>query len=219
VTQNASNTKPETRVVMVVEDEDLLRDLIARALEERGFTVHTAATAADAKRVFRGTDPDALLVDVNLGAGPNGFDLVDVLLTQAPYLAVVFLTNLPDPRFADRDSGALPKNIAYLRKSAISDIDAVVNAVDATMRGVVSEDLRHDRDKNRPFGNLTRNQVEILRLIAEGKSNIQIAEHRGVTVKAVEDSVRRTCDAIGIPAHSEGNSRVNAARAYLTTAK
>ena len=69
------------RHVVVVEDESLLRDLIAKSLEAAGFTVSTAANAADAKRACAAVDPDAVVVDIELGAGPNGFDFADVHLS------------------------------------------------------------------------------------------------------------------------------------------
>ena len=54
------------RHVVVVEDEALLRDLIAKTLESSGFDVTTAANAADAARAFKAHDPDAVVLDVEL---------------------------------------------------------------------------------------------------------------------------------------------------------
>ena len=55
-----------SRLVLVVEDDDLLRELIATALEVRGYAVQTAATIVEAKRLFHATDPDGLVLDVVL---------------------------------------------------------------------------------------------------------------------------------------------------------
>jgi DNA-binding response OmpR family regulator len=60
-----------SRTVVVVENESLLRDLIARSLEAAGFHVSTAANAADAKRAVKVVDPDACVIDIELGPGPN----------------------------------------------------------------------------------------------------------------------------------------------------
>lgn len=207
----------EPRSVLLVEDEPLLRELLATALESRGFFVHTAANAADAKRAFQRSDPDGVVIDVDLGMGPNGFDLAEVLRRLTPEVPILFLTNLPDPRFADRDAEGMPSGIAYLRKAAVSDIDALVAALDATLRGVLGEELRHDRDGRRPLGRLTRKQVAVLRLVAEGKSNAQIAQVRGTTVKAVEDTIHRIALVLGFDAVSAANSRVTIARRYLLT--
>ena len=47
-----------SRLVLVVEDDDLLRELIATALEVRGYAVQTASNVVDAKKLFHATDPD-----------------------------------------------------------------------------------------------------------------------------------------------------------------
>ena len=51
----------------MVEDEPLLRDLIAKSVEASGFIVSTAANAADAKRAIKVSDPDAPVLDIELG--------------------------------------------------------------------------------------------------------------------------------------------------------
>ena len=207
----------EPRSVLVVEDEPLLRELIAAALETRGFVAYTAATAADAKRAFQRNDPDGLIIDIDLGMGPNGFDLADVLRRMTPDVPILFLTNLPDPRFADRDADGIPSGISYLRKASVSDIDTLVESLDATLRGVQGDDLRHDRDHRRPLGRLTRKQVAVLRLLAEGKTNAQIAQARGTTTKAVEDTIHRIGLVLGFDTEVQGNARVAIARRFLLT--
>lgn len=203
------------RSVLIVEDEALLRELLAHALESRGFLVATAASAADAKRVFAQIDPDAVVLDVDLGRGPNGFDVAEAIRRQAPHTAIVFLTNLPDQRFASAEPETLPKGIAYLRKSALTDIDTLIGALDATLRGQGLEEYRHDRDSDRPLGTLTRKQIQVLQLVAQGRTNAQIAAERGVTEKAIEDTVGRLCAALGIDSSVEGNVRVAASRRIL----
>lgn len=206
----------DARRVLLVEDDHLLRDLLARSLEAHGFLVAPAANAADAKRAFAAFDPDGAVIDVELGSGPTGFDLADVLRGHSPHFPIVFLTNLPDPRFAERTSDDLPSGVAYLRKTALSNAEALIEALDRAMRGEAEHIPRDDRDPDRPLASLTRKQVEVMRLVAEGRSNIQIAETRGVTIKAVEDTVRRACATLGIDPNAEGNIRVAAARRFFT---
>ncbi len=204
-----------SRSVLVVEDDALLRDLIARSLEAAGLVVETAATAADAKRAFSRLDPDAAVLDIELGPGPNGFDLAEVLRRESPHLALVFLTNLPDPRFAAGDRDELPEGVSYLRKSQLTEVAVLVDTIDATMRGARDRMARHDLDPDRPLARLTRNQMEVLRLVADGLTNAQIARERGVTVKAVEDTIGRIADALAIESSDAVNLRVAVARRYL----
>lgn len=201
--------------MLVVEDESLLRDLICTALTARGFDVASAASPVEAARQFRAIDPDGIVMDINLGPGPDGFDLAQGFLEEETGVAIVFLTNMPDPRFAGRSATDLPSGIAYLRKGAVRDVGVLVRAVDGAIRGEVDPGMRHDRDPRRPLASLTPAQVELLRLIAMGKTNQQIAEIRGTTVKAVERMVTRACTALGVDEAPDTNRRVQAARRFI----
>lgn len=212
---SANSTQGHPRSVLVVEDDALLRDLIAVALEGFGFRVDTAASAADARRAVKHGDHDAAILDVSLGPGPSGFDLAESLRVISPHVAIVFLTNLPDPRFTGRAATDLPQGVAYLRKTRLSDVDALVQALDAALRGSVMNDFRQDRDPERPLSGLTHKQLSVLALAAQGKSNIQIATIRGVSVKAVEDTIRRAAHEMNIDPDEEGNIRVAAVRRFL----
>lgn len=213
--QRPTGPREHQRSVLVVEDDALLRELLAVALERHGFSVDTAASASDAKRSFSRGDHDALVLDINLGPGPNGFDLAEVLRQQAPHVAIVFLTNVPDPRFVGRAPEDVPKGVAYLRKSSLGDVDALIVALDSALRGSGIDGLRQDRDPDRPLASLTRKQIAVLSLVAAGKSNAQIAEERGVSVKAIEDTISRAAQSLGIDTQDEGNIRVAAARRFL----
>ncbi|MGI9117878.1 MAG: response regulator [Gaiellales bacterium] len=203
------------RSVLVVEDEPLLRELIVTALETRGLEVVAAGSPSDAVRAFRAVDPDGVVMDIDLGPGPNGFDLAEQFVRRATGVAIVFLTNLPDPRFAGREADELPAGIAYLRKGAVHEIDVLIDTLDATMRGDIGDGMRHDRDPERPLASLTRRQVEVLRLVALGRTNAQIAAQRGTTVKSAERAVARAFAALGVDATLDGNLRVEAARRFI----
>lgn len=203
------------RHVVVVEDEALLRDLIAKTLESNGFEVTTAANAADATRAFRAHDPDAVVLDVELGPGPNGFDFAESLHKTAPDVGIVFLTNLPDARFAGREPKELPKNISYLRKSQLIDSNELVDALEAVLHDSVVLGQRHDLSSERPLAALSKKQISVLQLLAMGYTNSQIADKRGTTVRAVEGIVSRIFQALAIDVQAEGNARVEAAATYL----
>lgn len=209
---------PLSRTVVVVENESLLRDLIARSLEGAGFSVSTAANAADAKRAVKAADPDACVVDIELGSGPNGFDFADYLGRESPDVGVVFLTNLPDPRFVDRDLKTVKQNQAYLRKSQLVDSKELVEAVNAVLKETNVAKYRHDQSENRPLAELSRRQISVLKLVADGYSNAQIAEVRGTTVRAVEGMISRIFQSLGVDAQGSGNARVEATKLYLSAA-
>ena len=201
------------RHVLIVEDEHLLRDLLARTLETLGFDVTTAATAADAKRAVKSADPDVMVVDIELGPGPTGLDLAEVIQRQRPEIGIVFLTNLPDPRFSGKDKKSVTKNQAYIRKSQIKSGAELVDAVEAVLRERVTDEHRHDLSNSSPITELSRRQLDTLDLVAQGKTNAQIAELRGTSVRAVEAMLSRIFQSLSINS-DQGNARVEAASIY-----
>ncbi|MFM1795411.1 MAG: hypothetical protein RLZZ340_88 [Actinomycetota bacterium] len=204
-----------SRHVVVVENEPLMRDLIGKTLESAGFKVTTAANAADAKRVHLAVDPDAMVVDIELGPGPDGFDLAAAVLAESPEIAIIFLTNLPDPRLAGKDSKSVPKNAAYLRKSNLVDANELIDALNSVLKNEDASGYRHDLDSNRPLAELSSKQLEVLKQISDGLSNQQIADARGTSVRAVEGMISRMFEALNIDVQDEGNSRVDAVKKFF----
>lgn len=213
--ESKEETPSYARRVLVVEDEPLLRDLIGKSLEAAGFIVTTAANAADAKRSIRVSDPDAMVVDIELGPGPTGLDLAEVVVRQFPSVGVVFLTNLPDPRFSSDSKAQVSKNQAYLRKSALQTGSELVEAIEAVLRDRVTQNYRHDLASNRPLSGLSQRQIATLKLVAEGKTNSQIAKLRGTSIRAVESMLSRVFDALEIDPKAS-NPRVEAVTKYHT---
>ncbi|MBU6245888.1 MAG: response regulator transcription factor [Actinomycetales bacterium] len=206
------------RSVLVVEDDRLTLGLLAEILTQSGFVVGAAATAAAARRMWDQMDPDAVVLDVDLGPGVNGFDLADAFLARRPELAVLFLSNLPDARFAGRSAASLPQAAGYVRKDRLSDPQALVTALDAVLRGLAAQTPRDDRDPARPLAGLSRTQIEVLRMVAMGLSNQQIAAERGTTTRAVHNVIARAMAAIGAVDSEEGSARVIAAREFIRAA-
>lgn len=189
-----------------------MRSLLAGVLEAAGFDVTTAANAADASRIIRKVDPDGLVVDVELGPGPTGLDLVESFLVQMPHLAIVILTRIPDGRFVGKKTPTLAPNIAWLRKQEISDPQTLIDVLEKTLQEQAMRSDRADLHQGRPFAKLSDAQVEILRLIAEGLTNAEIAQQRGTSVRAVEHLIRRAFAAADIGTQESQNPRVAATR-------
>ena len=204
-----------SRSVVVVEDEDFLRGLLANTLESAGFTVGTASNALDARRVIKNLDPDALVLDVNLGRGLNGFDIAEATRISTPEVAIVFLTDMPDARFAGKDPKSLPKNIAYLNKNLLEDTTTLLDALQAVLTETNVNNFRHDVSESRAFAKLSQTQIQIIQLLAQGNSNQQIAEIRQRSLAATESAIARTLEAMGVDTKSKGNARVEAVSKYL----
>jgi len=202
------------RTVVVVENDDFVRSLIADSLEGAGFDVATASNGLDAKRLMSSVDPDAIILDIDLGNGPTGLDVAAQITITNPEVGIVFLTDLPDPRFA-REKHEVKKNQAYLNKKLLADSVTLVEAIEAVLMETGIDDFRHDKFDGRPLANLSRTQLEILKLLSEGKTNQQIADARGRSLSATESAVTRTLEELGIPKDAELNVRVVATCKYF----
>lgn len=203
------------RSILVVEDDSLLRNLLASKLAADGFLVATAQNAAEAKVQAKKIDPDLAVLDIELGDGPNGIELAQILTGEHNGLAIVFLTNLPEPKLIGVENKRIPKTAAYLQKSRILDPKVLTDAIEAALREKVSANYRHDRSANHKFSKLSRSQLEVIRLLADGYSPNQIAQERGTTVRAVRNLLNRAMNAAGISENSEGNLRAIAVREYI----
>ncbi len=197
------------RRVLVVDDEPIIRTLIAERLAQQGFEAFSAPDALSAKRQMLREDPDALVVDLDLGEGPSGTELIAALSEINPELGFVLLTNYtPTPK-----EMRSARRIEYLNKRDVSDVELIVQALNRVMRDGPSNQLGQSLGSGR-FAKLTSGQVEVLGLLAKGMSNSEIAAKRGVGVRAVEQTIHRIYKALGIGSKGETSSRVTAARIY-----
>jgi DNA-binding NarL/FixJ family response regulator len=201
------------RTALVVEDHALMRALVSDALTHAGFEVHARGSAAEAIADFDGIDPDVLITDVDLGERPNGLELATILHARAPHTAVVFLTNYP--RAAASPAAAGIPGASFVNKSAIGSVDDLVTVVEATLAERPVIIAVENSDAEALIGSLSRTQLDTLRRIALGWSNMEIARQRGTSVRALERTVARTYDALGLANDTTVTPRVAASNLYV----
>ncbi len=206
------------RSVLVVEDEPFVRGLVADKLKGEGFTVELASSAAEARKITANKDIDIVVLDIDLGSGPSGLDLGLALHKMHPEIALVFLTHVPEPRIFGVDVKSMPKNAAYLLKQRLADPNLLKDAIEAALRDKVGPEFRDDLRPTHPLMNVSKTQLDVLRMIAKGYSNQQIAEARGTTLRAVENLVNRAIAAAGIDVKSKTSARVIAVREFIRVA-
>jgi PAS domain S-box-containing protein len=108
-----------TQTVLVVEDEDGLRELAKRLLQRQGYTVLLAADADEALRLFeQNPSIDVLLTDVVM-PGASGPDLTKQLVEQHPELRVIYMSGYTEDAIVQH--GVLKPGIAFLHKPFTSE--------------------------------------------------------------------------------------------------
>ncbi len=200
--------------MLVVDDEPFILGLVAQVVADAGFEVVAVGSAREALEALDTHDPEAAILDIDLGAGPNGLDLALVLLEQVPHIALVFLTQVAAPDLAHR-SPAPPERAAYLVKRDLSDPAKLVNALELVLTdGDPRAGFREDLDRTDPLGRLSPAQIDTLRLIAEGLTNDEIARQRGSSLRATEAMVSRIFALLGVSGDPRISARVAATRIY-----
>lgn len=202
--------------VLIVDDDPLVCSLLAEVIRFLGYETKSALSAAEARKICQSFDADVAIIDVDLGAGPNGFDLANNLKITNSAIAIIFLTNLVEPKLAGRSSKDLPAGHAYLLKSRMSDTSLLNQAIKEVSRGQGAE-FRDDLKAINPLGDLSRSQMDVIRLVAQGKSNEEIAAERGTTVRAVRMILVRAFQSLGLDENLGPERRVLAAIKYLKT--
>jgi len=201
--------------VVLVEDNDFTRTTLAGALRDAGFEVAgDADTATIGLRLVRRLEPDAVIIDLDLGPGPSGADLAVEVRAHQPQAGIVILTSYEDPRLAGRNVNHLPVNARYIVKSDLKSVHVLAEAVCAAVESARRAMAPPAAAAPPRSAALTDTQIEVVRLVAEGLSNAEIARRSHVSEKSVERTIMRAARELGIENTSTHNRRVLLARAY-----
>ena len=212
-----------TRVV-VADDSVLVREGVARVLEDAGFdVVGRSATAADLLLKVRSYDPDVALVDIRMPPThtDEGLRAAREIRAKHPRTAVLVLSQFAEPGYALELLQENAEGIGYLLKDRINDLPEFTAAVRRVANGgsaldssVVSQ-LVGRRRRDDPLADLTPREREVLQLMAEGLSNAAIAERIIVTERAVGKHVTSIFRKLHLPAAGDTHRRVLAVLTYL----
>ena len=204
--------KLENLKLLIVEDESIMSHTLATSLKNFGLAeIQTANSASSAMQIFRSFQPNVCLLDIELRIGPTGIDVSHAMRRLNPNVGIVFLTSLADPRLVDSKIPEMPESSMYLMKSAVKDIEEIVETLKSVRDGV-AKTSKSKVDQH--FLDLTNTQFEIMRLIAQGNSNIEISKIRVTTVKSTENAIARLAKRLGIPNSTSASQRVLIARRF-----
>jgi two-component system, NarL family, response regulator LiaR len=185
--------------VLLVDDHDLFRTGLRNLLEEEGVDVVGEAAAGDeALRHVRELQPDVVVMDLNM-PGMGGVEATKKIISSAPLTRVVVLT------ISDQDADVMNAILAgacgYLLKDAsIEDVMKGIQAaaigeslISSTIAGKVLERVRASSaspDAAETIrAELSDREIEVLKLIANGKDNAQIAGELHISPKTVKNHI------------------------------
>ena len=210
--------------VVIAEDSVLLREGVARLLEDEGFEI--VGRAADADELLlkvRSHKPDVAVVDVRMPPThtDEGARAAAVIREQHPEVGVLLLSQVIEATFALKLFSDNPAGFGYLLKDRILDVDDFVDALRRVARGgtavdpaVVAQLLGRTRSDD-PLAPLTERERSVLELMAEGRSNAAIASKLFLSPKTVEANVHAIFVKLGLAPAPDDHRRVLAVLAFL----
>lgn len=213
--------------VLIAEDQYLTREGTRRLLEERA-ELEVVGVAADYDGVLaegRRLHPDVVLMDIKMPPtySMEGIEAAHAIKRERPETGVVMLTQHDDESYVWALLEGGVEGYGYLHKVRVGDVEQLVRAIGEVAAGgsvldprIVETLLRQrSRKPDSPLGRLTPAELEVLRLMAEGKSNQAIAAVLHVSLGTVEKRIAAILSKLGLQAEADLNRRVGAVLIYL----
>ncbi len=210
--------------VVIADDSVLLREGLARLLEDSGFEVAgQAGNAEDLLRKVRAHRPDVAVTDIRMPPTQTdeGLQAAQAIRAEMPDVGVLVLSQHIDEGYAFELLQGSAEGVGYLLKDRVTDIEGFTDALRRVGGGgsvldpeVVAQ-LLGRRKTDDPLDRLTPREREVLALMAEGHANSGIARKLVVTERAIEKHVTSIFTKLGLSATEEGHRRVLAVITYL----
>jgi DNA-binding NarL/FixJ family response regulator len=210
--------------VVIADDSVLLREGIARLLEEAGLeVVGQAGDGEDLLRKVGAHKPDVAVIDVRMPPthSDEGLRAAHRIRTEHPATAVLVLSQYVDEASALDLLSESTEGIGYLLKDRVADVESFTDAVRRVAHGGSALDpevvalLLGRRRREDPLVALSPREREVLGLMAEGRSNSAMAEAYGISERAIEKHVTAIFSKLDLPRAVADHRRVLAVLTFL----
>jgi DNA-binding NarL/FixJ family response regulator len=207
--------------LVLADDAAIIRDGLAAVLGAAGHVV--VGAAPDGETLLTLVDrhrPDVAVVDIRMPPThtDEGLVAIERIRARHPGVGVLVLSQYAEPALALRLLDAAPAGGAgYLLKDRVSNVDLLIDALRRIAAGetvidpAVGERVVHSGN----LRELTDRELDVLRLIAQGRSNRAITEQLFVTLKTVESHIRQIFLKLDLHETGDEHRRVAAVLAYL----
>lgn len=212
--------------VALAEDGALFRQGLLMLLEAAGHEVVGCAADGDSLvRLLADSPADVAILDIRMPPEPDGgLTTAEQLRGRHPGMGLLFLSHYAEAHYLMRILQIGTESIGYRLKEKVGSVDVLTDTLTRIAGGeIVIEPLLAQRLVERPSSEkravvaaLSERETEVLRLMAEGRSNAGIAGQLFVTAKAVEKHIANIFSKLGLQTDtSEHHRRVLAVLTYL----
>lgn len=218
---------PDLLRIVLADDNYLVREGTRRLLEDSG-DVRVVAAVGTAQELVEAADrllPDAVLTDIRMPPGHDmeGIAAAHQIRARHPKIGVVVLSQHSEEAYAFQLLKDGSGGFAYLLKERVGDLDELLRALRETIAGrsiidpVVVEALVNSRRRRAesPLATLTPRETDVLREMAEGKTNAAIAKTLSISESAVEKYANGIFSKLALTEEPQVHRRVAAVIAFL----
>ena len=209
--------------VVIAEDDLLVREGIARLLERPPFeVVGLAGDATELMGLVRAHGPDLVVLDIRMPPShtTEGLDAAQAIRSEFPDIGILVLSAHVEVHRA-LDLLAEGRGVGYLLKSRVTEVGDFLETLERIADGgsvidpALVKQLISARRSQDPLDDLTPREREVLRLMAEGRSNAGIARSLVVTEATVEKHVHSILAKLPLSETEDDHRRVLAVVTFL----
>jgi DNA-binding NarL/FixJ family response regulator len=185
--------------VLIVSDDAVLRRQVSNLLRNAKFVTHEAERAEEALEWANADCPSVVVVDSDLAEGKSGYEIYEELRQRIPELPAVFLSG-KRTQAMDRAVATLLGIDAYLVKPL--DPDGLITSVRTLLERKLERGESTEAELA-PFEALTARQLEVLRLLSAGRSQVEIATMLGLSSKTVATHIQNILAKLDVHSRAE----------------
>ncbi|OXM61385.1 response regulator transcription factor [Amycolatopsis vastitatis] len=218
--------KREHLRILIADDHYLIREGTRRLLEDSGqiTVLATVGTADELLTAVEHEQPDAVIADIRMPPEhqTEGITAAHTIRSRHPDVGVVVLSQHANEHYAFALFQHGTPGLAYLLKERVGDLDELIRALHEVAEGrsvidprIVEVLLHSHRAADSPLAQLSPRELDVLRLMAQGKNNRAIAETLTLSESTIEKHVNSTFAKLGLAEQPELHYRVTAVLTYL----
>jgi DNA-binding NarL/FixJ family response regulator len=213
--------------VAIAEDSGLFRSSLALLLNSLGAEVTVAVpSGAELLAAISASPPDVAILDIRMPPSftDEGIRTAHELRGVHPDVGILVLSTYAESRYASQLLEVVNAGVGYLLKDNVTDADALMDSLARVAAGGTVVDpaiigrLLERKHNPSMMASLNGRELDVLRHMAEGRSNLGIARELFLSARTVETHVTSVFTKLGLTQSDTENNRVRAVLAFLRSA-